>query len=170
MALIAMNPHKNCKYPDRTLLVVDLQNGFAPQQRLIDSIKLLIPQYGDVVFTQFINPGANAQFCKTLDWHTMQNPTDWETQLVIDLQEVPHGRRLIKHSYGLFEHQIRQVLALDKTKQVDICGLDFGGCVLACAFDLFDSGVKIKVLSHACQASNLEEFNVLEQLSKVNFS
>lgn len=165
-----MNSNKTCIYPDRTLLLVDLQNGFAPSQRLVDSIKLLIPKYGDVLFTRFINPGKTGPFCKQLDWNNFQDPDHWETQLVIDPQEVPNSRSLIKHSYGLFEHQVRQVLAFDAIKQVDICGLDFGACVLACAFDLFDSGVKVKVLSHACQASNVEEFDVLEKLSKLNFS
>ena len=133
----------------KTLLIVDLQKGFIKEEckDLPGKIRehILATNYTHILFSAFINH-ANSNFVKLLNWTKLFGPP--ETDIVSDLQEfvVPHCM-FTKSTYSIFKsREFNRYLENEHIQQLDVCGIESDGCVLATAYDGFDLGYEITIL------------------------
>ncbi len=123
------------------LLVVDVQVGFRPSPGLIAKISDLASGYLVVVQTRFSNP-PDSLFRTALNWH------DDGGELAL---RIPGAKIFDKTGYGLPAHHISALKLMD-CSEWHICGLDTDACVLACAFSLWDAGIRPVILPDACSS------------------
>jgi nicotinamidase-related amidase len=120
------------------LLIVDAQVGFSPSQDLLTRIKAATSEYRTVAMTRFTNQ-PNSLFRTVLDWH------DDGGDLAL---QVPGAVILEKSGYGLTSAHIDTIRAL--CGEWDLCGLETDACVLACAFSMWDAGIRPIILYDLC--------------------
>lgn len=137
----------------RLLLIVDCQNGFVSDctRHVLDRIVQLLKGnlYNHVAFTRFLNY-PDSPWIRNLQWHRLMDGN--ETALAPELStwaEVVFN----KNTYTAVNDSFLQFLKDRQINQVDIAGIDTDCCVLKTAVDLFEAGVKPRVLAHYC-ASN----------------
>lgn len=113
------------------LLIVDLQQGFNPSNKLLTGIKAIIPSYNVIFQTQFL-PG-NPLFNQRLNW----DPKTINSRLCLTIK----GEILLpKTGYALCQEGILTITQKTKPLQeIHIVGLEIDACVLAAAFQLWDS-------------------------------
>lgn len=91
-----------------------------------------------------------------------------------DAQEIIVSRKnnsyvLHKSSYGLDPNDIELLKAKD-VKEIYLCGTDVDACILAIAFQLFDSGIKPILVWDAVGSSSKTDFKEsLKPLFQRNF-
>jgi len=144
------------------LIVVDLQRAFGPPPELVENIRQILPEYGIVVATQFLNR-PKSLYETQLNYTRCQIGSP-ESEIVIPLKPAAVFDRF---SYGL------QPVHIERLKQYpvaswDIVGCDTEACVLATCYNLWDYGIPFKVLKHLCYSSGGEEqqqaaFKVMER-------
>lgn len=131
------------------LLIVDLQEGFNPSPDLVEKIKKLTEQdYAAVFATKFVNM-TDSQYRSQLDYTNM-SAEDPAIDLVF---REPRSKTLIKPGYGLSPEQI-DLLKSTGINTWHLCGLQTDACVMACAFNLWDSGLIPVLISDCCEASS----------------
>ena len=122
------------------LLIIDLQTGFSPSADLVSAIAAECHQHDVVVATQFENP-PDSLYRKVLDWHGDGG------ELVLPL---PAGTPVLrKTGYGLSADHL-EVLAALRCQEWHLCGLETDACVLACAFSLWDAGIRPVIRGELC--------------------
>lgn len=138
----------------KTLMVVDLQNGFMNRDcyiELKDKISALIKnvQYDKIIFTKFVNkPGS--MYEKHLNWRRLQSAEEQEIAIKIDKDfEI-----FEKHGYGLEAEDLAKV---KKWGVVDVCGLQTDACVYAIALQLFDNGIFPNILMNYVATNGLSQ-------------
>lgn len=131
------------------LLVIDVQKHFAVEkaadlpERIAKYIKS--SKYDYVLFTLFRNdPSSN--YHKILHWHkAMDKPG-------IDLHPALESYSTKDNTFEKITYSAFKVPAFVKflkdhdIKELDICGINIDGCVLATAYEAFDLGYKMKIL------------------------
>lgn len=134
---------------DKTgILIVDLQVGFKPSDELVGRIQRVIGRYDQVAMTHFTNqPGS--LYRSILDWHGDGG------DLVL---QVPQAVILHKDGYGLTDQHLK-ILAEMQCAEWHVCGLETDACVLACAFSLWDAGLRPVIQPDLCE-SPLHELGV----------
>lgn len=153
------------------LIVIDVQNYFVNEnsQQLPQKIKKFIEKnsFDYVLFTQFIN-NKNSNYFKLLNWkQCVDSP---EIDIHSELQQfVSKDNVFIKHTYSIFKSK-KFVSFLKKRKVIEIflCGIDTDACVLASAFEGFDLGYNVRVLTNLCQshAGNIFHTNGIKIIKK----
>jgi nicotinamidase-related amidase len=146
----------------KVLVVIDVQNHFAVEkaaelpQKIVEYIKN--SKYDYLVLTLFHNdPKSN--FHKILHWHkAMESPA-------IDIHPLlaPYSTKsntFDKITYSAFKAPgFVNFLNKHKINELDICGIDIDGCVLATAYEAFDLGYKVKILEDLSSvASNRQDY------------
>lgn len=133
----------------KTLLIIDMQNGFIKKEnkKLPSLIASHISKenYGEVLFTKFINY-SQSPFVRLLGWKKLF--TSPETDIVPELMPfVKSGSVFIKSTYSAFKSKkLLSFLKRKGIKKLDMCGLESDGCVLGSAFEAFDLGFEVNVL------------------------
>jgi ribonuclease HI len=144
----------------RALLVIDVQGFFMAKspkdlpQKILDYIKS--SDYDYLAFTYSKNfPGSNWQ--KFLNSNRFIDGED--IQLAKELKAIATKENTYeKHTYSAIKQtKLGKALRDNKIQEIDICGIDLDACVLATAYDAFDSGYKVKVLFHLSHSRNLNE-------------
>lgn len=128
----------------KDLIVVDMQKGFINENNefLVEKINSLLKEkrFNCVYYTRFRNH-SECPFKTILNYEGMMEK---------EAQEIVVSRKsnscvLHKSSYGLDINDIELLKAKD-VKEIYLCGTDVDACVLAIAFQLFDSGIKPIIL------------------------
>lgn len=133
------------------LIVVDLQRAFHPPAELVENIRQILPEYGIVIATQFLNRPKSSY--ETQLGYTRCQIGSPESEIVIPLKPAAVFDRF---SYGL------QPLHIERLKQYpvakwDIVGCDTEACVLATCYNLWDNHIPFRVLKDLCYSSGGEE-------------
>jgi nicotinamidase-related amidase len=134
----------------KALIVIDVQAYFmrhSPSDlpsRIRNHIQA--SQYDLLAFTVFRNvPDSN--WVRTLHWGKCQ--ADEDCAIPLELLEFSSSENtFIKTAYSGFQGtNLETYLQASAIQQVDLCGIDTDSCVLATAFEAFDKGYQVKVLS-----------------------
>jgi len=132
------------------LIVIDVQNYFVNEHtksipekiaRFIDKNK-----FDFVLFTKFVNyKGSN--YFKLLNWGKCLGSPD--TDIYPTLEKFVSGSNLFeKASYSIFKSKdFADFLKRNSISKLYLCGIDIDACVLASAFDAFDLGYDVEVLT-----------------------
>ena len=144
----------------KILLLVDIQDGFmnAGTKHIPGNVIKHIENfnYDLVIATRFIN--------KTESLHKSElNMKDMtmlssHAKLVKGIQEVS-DIVLMKSTYTSLTEDVAKLLEKNEMREVYLAGLNTDTSIMATAFDLFDKGIKPKILSHLCGTVNGEERN-----------
>lgn len=135
------------------LVVIDIQNYFVNEKtqnlpkKIANYIRRTKLDY--VLFTQFINK-KNSNFFKLLNWKKCQDSPDIDIH--IDLSEFVNKDNLFsKNSYSIFKSEaLVEFLKKNKIDKLYLCGINTAACVLASAYEAFDLGYDVKVLTNLC--------------------
>jgi nicotinamidase-related amidase len=134
----------------KALIVIDVQNGFINKKTslLPQKIADLIAKrkFDGIVFTKFVNKKGSNYF-KILNWRNMQRSPDTDIHPALASLVKKYGV-FQKMTYSVFGNKsLQPFLKRKKITRVYLCGIDIDACVLATAFDAFDLGYKVTVLS-----------------------
>ena len=159
---------------NKALIVIDVQNGFVNKRTasLPAKIENLIRsnKYPLVVFSKFINR-KQSNFFKLLNWKKMQKVPD--TDIHSRLRKFANKKNTFtKTAYSVFKAKgFSNFLKKNSVTELHICGIDSDGCVLATAFEAFDLGYTVIVLSkfsgsHSGKAFDKSAFMILRKSIK----
>ncbi len=139
----------------QALLIVDVQNYFINKytQKIPNLIKTLIEEnsFKTILFSQFINT-PNSLFVSELNFTgCFKSPY---IDIVDDLKSyLKQDNLFTKCAYSVFTNpKFESYLKKNKIDELVLVGLDTDYCVLADAFNAFDKGYKITVISN-CTSS-----------------
>lgn len=149
---------------NKALFVIDVQGFFENEKtklivkKINNYIKKNSDKYSFVVFTVFKNdPGSSLR--KIFKWNGCANEKDIE--IIKELSEsVGKNEIIFRNTYSLYKvYHVQSKLKKHKIEQVDICGFDTDCCVLATAYDLFDSGYRPLILKDLCFSTAKEKLH-----------
>ena len=135
----------------RALLIVDVQRGFmSPETRHVAGAAAVLQHRYDLVYvTRFVNqPGS--PFRAWLGWERF-SASEAETALAFTPR--PGAIVIEKGTYSCVDASFLTELQRQGVQEVHLCGVDTDACVLQCAFNLFDAGVRPVVLADVCASS-----------------
>ncbi|HEX9809632.1 MAG TPA: isochorismatase family cysteine hydrolase [Alphaproteobacteria bacterium] len=130
------------------LLIIDVQQGFmTPATAHVPGrVEALQADYAAVLATRFVNPEGSAHR-RLLGWDRFA-PGSAETALAFRPREDAHI--LEKRLYTCVDGPFLERLARLGAGEVHLCGIATDNCVLKCAVDLFEAGLRPVVLARAC--------------------
>ena len=144
------------------VIIIDVQNGFVRGRTklLPNKIKTYLEKnkFDYILFTKFINDrGSN--FFKLLHWKKMLLGS--ETEICEELSDyVKKDNVFIKNNYSIFKiKKLTHYLRKNKIKSLYLCGVDLEACVLASAFEAFDRGYNVKVVSELSASNSGKYFH-----------
>lgn len=123
------------------LLIVDVQKGFSPDAGLLKGIAEIVPGYRKVVMTKFVNRKGSL-YRSVLGWH--EDGGD----LVLDVRDAVVFE---KSGYGLPPESVEEMKGMGCVEW-HVCGLETDACVLACAYSLWDAGIRPVILEGLCHS------------------
>lgn len=133
------------------LIVVDLQKGFNPPAEQFEGIRAILGEYDVIIATQFFNK-VWSLFETELNYTLCQRGSP-ESEIVI-----PLNPNLVfdRFGYGLNMHHIEKLKALPVMRW-DVVGCDTEACVLSTCYDMWNYGIKFRVLKDLCTSSGGQE-------------
>jgi len=148
----------------KALFIVDVQNFFKNKETNIiaaminDYIQKNKDNYKLIIFTVFKNDEKSSLW-NVLKWQGCNEDKDIE--IMEPLSAIADKSGIIqRNTYSLFKSpEIQEKLKSNNISEVDICGFDTDCCVLATAYDLFDSGYKVNVLENLCFSTSEEKLH-----------
>ncbi len=144
----------------KILLIVDVQQGFINDftKHIPAKIEKHIKhfEYDLIVATRFINKSASL-FQSELGFSAMTMLSQ-ETKLNTKLNDAA-DIVLMKSTYSSITPDVAKLLEKNEVKEVYLAGIGTDTGVMATALQLFDMGVKPKVLSDLCMSLAGEEMN-----------
>jgi nicotinamidase-related amidase len=141
------------------LIIVDVQNCFVNEftDHLPEKIKEKISEYEEVIFTRFVNhDGSNFA---AHGYHKCKE--EHENAIHPILAEIAKEKMVFsKHTFSAFKaNGIVEYLKEKEIKELHICGTDTEACIMASAYEAFDLGFRVTVLSDLCASCNGKEFH-----------
>ncbi|MBI4021561.1 MAG: cysteine hydrolase [Candidatus Aenigmarchaeota archaeon] len=137
------------------LIVIDVQNYFVrgSSRSLPRKIAAFVRKnrYDVVLFTKFVNrEGSN--FFRTLGWKKCTRPP--ETDLHPALTALARKHHVFeKSTYSAFKSPgLVAFLKKHRVTSVALCGTNTDACVLASAFEGFDLGYRMEILTDLCSS------------------
>jgi nicotinamidase-related amidase len=128
----------------QALLIIDVQPSFAPPQRLVEGIQVLIGTMPSVATVER-HDESKTPFQKQLGW----NPAPDDESLI------QADRVFIKYGYAPTAQTIDYLKSL-KVERVLVCGLQTETCCLAAGFALFDAGLQPTLITDLTVGSSLD--------------
>ena len=131
----------------KTLLVIDMQNGFIGgknNKNLIDKINNLIAndKYENIIFTKYLNDRKkNSLYQDKIRWTGLT--TKEEQEIVVNIPK--NSIVFKKYGYGLMQKDIKFLKSLN-LGEIDICGVKAEACVYAISLQLWDVGIYPNIL------------------------
>lgn len=149
---------------NKALIVIDVQKYFFSDKTKIvvgDIQKYLkhnSAKYSKIYFTIFKND-PKSPLWKISQWNGCTNSPD--TDVCEEIMEFTNKENLFyKNILSAFKvPQIKNGLVNSQISEVDLCGFDTDCCVLATAYDLFDSGIKPVVLENLTWSTSKENLH-----------
>lgn len=143
-------------------VAIDLQNAFVTNDtkeipgKIRDHLKS--NKYDLVLFTKFVNkPRSN--FEKQIGYKDCITSPEIDFDLAVQGLAKPENT-FPKTSYSAFKAKgFKELLEKEGIGKVYICGLDSDSCVLATAFDAFDLGYEVRVLTELSKSSSGPDFD-----------
>lgn len=138
------------------LLVIDMQNGFiGPEtQSVVPRVKELLERWeGPVVATQFVN-GEGSPYTEIMGWRGMMSSPDTD---LLDFVRERADLVIEKHLYTAVCPELTEFLRKNGVSEVSMAGVDTDCCVLKNAEDLFESGIRPRVLLYYTASNGGEE-------------
>lgn len=148
----------------KALFVIDVQNFFKNEKtgaiagKISDYVQKNKNGYEFIVFTVFKNDEKSSLW-NILKWQGCNENKDIE--IMEPLSAIADKSDIIqRNTYSLLKSpKIQEKLKSNNINEVDICGFDTDCCVLATAYDLFDSGYKVDVLENLCFSTSEEKLH-----------
>lgn len=144
----------------KILLVIDVQDGYINNET--KHIPGLIEKhinnfsYDLVIATRFINKADSLHKSElNMKDMTMLSPHAKLVEQINDLADIV----LMKSTYTSLTPDVVKLLEKNKMKEVYIAGFNTDGSIMATALDLFDQGIKPKLLTNLCGTVNGEQEN-----------
>lgn len=130
------------------LMIIDVQRGFVNDAtyHVPGRVAELQPQYGTVIATRFVNP-PGSPYRNLIHWNGFA-PGSADTEFAFTPR--PSAVIIEKRRYGCIDRDFLDMLRRCGADTVHLCGIATDNCVLKCAVDLFEAGVRPIVLSGAC--------------------
>ncbi len=131
------------------LVVIDVQNYFVNKNtaqlphRIAETIDK--SKFDFVLFTKFVNR-ENSNFFRKLKWKKCTAPPDTDIHKLLS-RFASKKNAFEKSTYSAFKSKkFTGFLRKHRIRKIFLCGIDIDGCVLASAYDGFDSGYDIEIL------------------------
>jgi nicotinamidase-related amidase len=142
----------------KALIVVDLQPAFIKDHNshIVPKVKALLER---VAYDAYVEAVFSAE--KDSLWDVQQKwicPEDEETHTVDEIRELLASKkplRVHKHTRSAFRgnQDVAAFLEEKGIEEVHLVGTETNDCVLATAFDAFDSGYPVYVLEECCESA-----------------
>lgn len=153
---------------NRALIVIDVQKYFlkgfsnkkvrAVTQNIQKHLSKNLSGYKAVYFTIFKNDKSSPLW-NISRWKGISNKKDWEPIEEIK-QFVNKDNLFYKNILSAYKVPgVKNELVKNNIKEVDLCGFDTDCCVLATAYDLFDSGIKPVILKDLTWSTSKDDLN-----------
>ncbi len=132
------------------LIIIDVQNYFVNDhtKNIPEKIAHFLSEnkFDFILFTKFVNhEGSN--FFKLLDWKRCVGSPDTDIHHTLE-KFVRKDNLFEKASYSIFKSDgLDNFLKRNQITKLFLCGIDIDACVLASAFDAFDLGYEVEVLT-----------------------
>jgi len=130
------------------LLIIDVQKGFIgpSTDHVPGQAETLQEEFDTVIVTRFVNP-PDSPYRQWIGWQRFGPGSD-----DIELAFTPRADALIidKSAYTCVTPDFISMLKDKDINRVDICGIATDNCVLKCAIDLFEAGVRPSIHIDAC--------------------
>ena len=173
--------------PNDALIVVDVQNDFAPGGALpvndgklvVPVINLLEPLFERIVFTRDWHPSDHCSFADEPEFvdgswpvHCVQDTPGAEfigdLHVPVDALIVSKATQADKEAYSNFEGtDLLDILTVRDVRRVFICGLATDYCVKATALDARKNGFDTLVVLDACRGIDSPRGSVAEALDQM---
>lgn len=147
---------------NKIALVVDVQNYFINDYT--NSIPGKIAQFIDknkfdfLLFTKFVNHEGSNYF-KMLNWKKCLGSPDTDIHFALG-RFIDKENVFEKASYSIFKSKgLSDFLKRNKITKLYLCGIDIDACVLASAFDAFDLGYEVEVLTDLSSSHSGEQLH-----------
>lgn len=146
------------------LVVIDVQNHFVNRhtknlpKRIAGFIKRNEGKFDFVIFTRFINK-EDSNFVKCLEWKECFDLP--ETGIHHELLDHANKNKIFeKNSYSIFKSKpLNRFLKRNRISKLFLCGIDIDACLLASAFEAFDLGYDLKILTELSFSSSGGKLN-----------
>lgn len=135
------------------LIIIDVQRGFLTEdtihipsmiQHMVSSMK-----FDHIVSTRFINTDKTPHYIYT-GWHDLM---DAESQQLDNYIESISERVFDKGTNSCLTTELRGYLIENHIDKLYFVGVNTDCCVLASAFDAFDSGFNFEILTQCCAST-----------------
>ena len=150
-------PITNPEPRDVALLIVDVQHGFINDstRHIIPLVENLQNRYAHIFATRFTNT-TGSPYRNLMDWHRFGAGSQ-DTELAF--RPLPEARIIRKSTYTCVTPDFLDTLRQQRVTKVHICGIDTDVCVMKCAMDLFENGIRPVVLSKASASHAGDEYH-----------
>lgn len=130
------------------LLIVDVQQGFinAATRHLPAKVADLQDDYDRVFATQFVNP-PGSPFRRLMDWQKFA-PGSADVQFAFTPRD--DATLIEKSVYTCVTPEFLATLARERLDEIHLAGIATDNCVLKCAIDLFEAGLRPVVRAEFC--------------------
>jgi nicotinamidase-related amidase len=139
----------------RTLLVVDLQNGFMNDftRHIPGTITRLIERdaFDRLLFTRFVNK-PDGPYPKMLGWSGVEQPPDTDIVSAMD-RFLTEENVFAKDGTAGIPSSLRDLLSELAVETMTLVGVDTDMCVLKTAMDIFDMGIEPIIETDCCAST-----------------
>jgi len=150
------------KIPDtkrrKALIIVDLQPAFIKKHNdhIVPNVKALLQK---VTYDAYVEAVFSAE--KGSLWDIQQKwicPKDKNTHTVDEVAAIVDGHdplKVHKHTRSVFRgnQDVVSYLKKNNIEEIHLVGTETNDCVLATAFDAFDSGFAVYILEECCESA-----------------
>lgn len=148
----------------KALFVIDVQKFFENKKtksvarKINNYIKRNKNEYSLIIFTVFKN-NSKSSLWRIFNWKGCNKGRN--IAIMDELSNlVDYSNVILRNTYSLLKApKLKEKLNKYKIEQIDICGFDTDCCVLATAYDLFDSGWKPVILKNLCFSTSEEKLH-----------
>lgn len=145
---------------NRALIVIDLQPAFVKShnEHIVENIDSLL---NSVEYDTYVEAVFSAE--KGSLWDLQQNwfcPDDKNTKTISPIDGILSAKqplKIHKHTRSVFRgnQNLNQHLRDLNIEEIHLVGTETNDCVLASAFDAFDSGFAVFVLEECCESATV---------------
>ncbi len=152
---------------NRLLIIVDMQEGFRNDNVLsiVANIRNLVMSFnGDIIFSCFENEKGSI-FEDFLDYKSFQQ--DYEREILSELSDFTF-RKFEHNTYSIFTEKLFNFIEKKEYDEIVLCGVYTDVSIHYAAMDLFDLGVKTRIISDCVMSQNEDaNFVFLESLRRI---